>query len=226
MDDLLYSPSVQLRLAATKALPSPEPKLCPTGLRGAANAVFILLGPSFGKAHKGVPPYKGGSPRPEGNNIWLGKGLGLSPFDYDGGRFKRWNDFFMQCCESRDIPDFLTALFNLDWCHSAKESCVPEQNLITGSDQVLPFVEAAKPRVVVALTNRVYKVFLDCLNRNGYTFREIPSRLTRPALEVSKPSCDCKWLFVKTQNHPSRSFFSQKDRQVFGEFVKPFLKDI
>lgn len=224
MDNNLFSSSLETRLAATKAMGSPAWKSCPLGLRGAANAVLIFLGPSFGKEDEGQPRLKGGfENRPTGDYICLGKGLGLFPFGEKGSRVGRWKDFMLQCCGSSDIPEYLTALFNLDWSNEPDESKLQIVNLQRGADLILPFVEAARPRVVVALTNRVHDEFLSSLKRNDYTYREIPSCLTRPAYEVCKPDGENRWLFVKTQNHPSRSFFGRKSRQAFGDFVKPFL---
>jgi len=183
MENQLFPSSIETRLAASKALSAnPKLKLCPIGLRGAANAVLILLGPSFGTEDEGQVPLKGGyENRPEGEYICFGNGLGLFPFGQKGSRAGRWKDFLLQSCGSSDLVEFLTALFNLDWVNEPDESKIPLVNLQRGADLILPFVEAAKPRVVVALTNRVHDEFLSCLKRNGYSFKEIPSCLTRPA---------------------------------------------
>lgn len=71
----------------------------------------------------------------------------------------------------------MTALLNLDWRNSADERAIPIADLEAGWDEhILPLLSTVRPRIVCALTNRVWNVVAPVAERTRIALPDLPRR--------------------------------------------------
>jgi D-glycero-D-manno-heptose 1,7-bisphosphate phosphatase len=208
----LYSPDIECRYEAAqlyKGIRLPEPM--PRGCFGSANAFLALIGPSMGKAGMNESVEPGGVNRPKGEDMKIG----YHPhFNFKRGLL--WKELSAALLgDDRYVYD-LTAVLNLDWSHEPDAKNVPPNHLRSGFDEhVWPALLAIKPRIVCALTNPVW----DTIEPTIRQFAITSSPPFPPSILVPKnkapvvfkfPNTAFTSMFLKSHNHPSRSFFTRK----------------
>lgn len=193
----------------------------PAGCGGAANAFLVLLGPSMGGARKGETPAVGGKDRPFVKPMKLGPEA--MNFDWGDHRKVRWTRLCAEMLGSEAHARALTALLNLDWRHSANEKDISREALVEGLEGCIwPLLSVVRPRILCALTNRVWKTVLPKVEPLRVAFKPCPVILPREPIVFRLPGCDFPTFFIKPHNHPSR-FLSNEQMAALGEATRWFL---
>jgi hypothetical protein len=254
MDNLLYSPILNERLIATRqyltAAEKSNPEFYPEGLRGAANAYAVLVGPGYGAYNGNGEKYAGGFPRP--TSKWskrlIGGGLGFNPFSDSGKPRKwRWNRLLLACLGSQEVVaqlsaaynlnwehhaeavEQLSAIYNLDWGNHADEQSIPPCYLSSGEDVVVKYILLARPRFIIPLSRLVWGHLASGLQRaGGEVLREgvLPkheSRLIRLPSDGASEYFEA--VVARPHNHPSRHFLTAAWIETFGKELAPFRED-
>src|ERR1017187_10406348 len=211
----LYSSDPQIRYDASKTygeeLPAQEFQW-PPGCWGAANAWLALVGPSRGKPPPGKPA---GTLQPEHPKIGE-KALSIQ-FAEGKGR----NPRFAAICRAgfgsnigEDIPRKLSALLNLCPDNEADSRKLQEVLLQKGCEPVWKSLREAKPRVIIALSRKVWDYLPPFLEQHGFKDERISAP---PPFKHGRP-LDCKvlplfpetkrhTLLLRSPQHPSMSWF-------------------
>ena len=220
----LYSPALRVRYRATLALRNERPlrKRWPAGCGGAANAFLVLLGPSMGGAPPGQVSQRGGANRP-----FRASPMKIGPnamnFDWGDHRKARWIRLCAAMLGGEDYVPSLTALLNLDWRHSTSEKSIPQQDLLDGFQNfVWPLLRNLRPRLICALTNRVWDTVQATIAPFRIPFSRCPVPLSREPIILRLPSCQYSTFFLKAHNHPSR-FLSNAQILDLGKASEWFL---
>lgn len=197
----------------------------PLGCFGAANAYLVICGPSPGGSSDPAKVNAGGANRPRGGI----KKYGPGSFDissWGGSRVERWNKLCasLLCGEEKHI-DRMTAVLNLDWGNNpdTSKNPIPKSVLQPGfDDHVWEEIKKVKPRVITALTNSVWDVMKNKMEEHSVSFSEPPVKLTRKPIFLQLPDTGFVSMFLKTQNHPSRSYFTDAHISELGRLAKWF----
>jgi hypothetical protein len=221
--DNLYSPVLQERYEATIHSHYVKEREWPEACYGAANAFLIICGPSPGKEDKGKVKKRGGDGRKKTNSKTIGKNV----FDINWkgkARVARWNRLCNALIGEEDCIRSLTALLNLDWGNNSNSSNIPKTYLELGfSKYVWPLIIEAKPKILVALTNRVWDVMRNEILKHRVNYTVPSNKLTREPIFFRIPGSDFISVLIKTQNHPSRHFFTDKHIKEISGFTDWFL---
>ncbi|MEQ1908034.1 MAG: hypothetical protein ABMA15_04385 [Vicinamibacterales bacterium] len=218
----LFSPKLQRRYRASLRAGHTElPTRWPAGCGGAGNAFLVLLGPSPGGVRKGGRPAKGGGNRPKG---WaMGLGAEAMNFDWGDHRKARWTRLCAEMLGGEPYVRAMTALLNLDWRNSTDEKAIPIADLEAGWDEhILPLLSTVRPRIVCALTNRVWNVVAPAAERTRMAFPACPVELAREPIAFRISGCRFPTLLVKPHNHPSR-FLSNDQMADLGKACSWFI---
>ena len=236
MSNPLYSPILSERLSATleflKKGQTAAKEYYPEGLRNAANAYAVLVGPSYGAYNGCGEKYAGGPNRPI--STWskrvIGNGLGLRPFpDGSEAREKRWEKLLLACLGSAEAVNRLSALYNLDWGHFPNQADVPESNLEQGTGVVVKYLILARPKIIVPLTKKVWNHLVPALIASGAAviqenvIPEHQSIIIR--LKSQDEPFEFDTLVARPYNHPSRHFLTEKRILDFGRGISAFIGD-
>jgi hypothetical protein len=208
----LYSPSLRRRYhASIKAGAKQTSKLWPPGCGGATNAYLVLVGPSPGGS-SGAKRY----PRNQGPEAMS--------FRWGSHRNARWTRLCATILGDECRARTLTALLNLDWRHSTNEWAISDARLRTGwTNRIWPLLAEVRPRIVCALTNRVWDVITN--SREGACeVAKCRFKLAREPLWLTIPGCGFQTLLVKS-NHPSR-FLSNKQIDQLGRACHSLIIDM
>ena len=202
----LYSSDIERRYRATMAIESTGQLLSkrwPIGCSGAANAFLALIGPSRGGAPRGKVADLGGPQRPFGKPMHMGPHV--MNFDWGDHRKTRWTLLCSEMLGGSQYVGTLTALLNLDWRHSTSERAIPDEHLEDGlTNFVWPLLAELRPRLVCALTNRVWKTILPNVDRLRVSFPPCPVPIPRAPVVFRLAGCAFPTMLVKPYNHPSR----------------------
>lgn len=218
-----YSPNVESRYQAALAengtlLPYRWPSAC----FGSGNAFLALIGPSKGQASEGKTSQPGGPDRPDGDQMAIGY---FQHFNWHGSRTDRWRRLSHALLGGAQYVDYLTAVLNLDWSHNPNEKTVPDTNLHAGFAQhVWPTIIRVKPRLLCALTNRVWEIVGPTVQRLAVQFPACPVLLPREPIFFRLPNSDFVSMLIKSHNHPSRHFLTDTDIQQLGMACAWFLQ--
>ena len=119
----------------------------------------------------------------------------------------------------------LTALLNLATGSFANERDVPRERLQAGFvERVWPLLADIRPRLVVALTNRVWKVMNPEIEKRAVPFATCPVPLTRTPIIFRLDGSPFLSFFIKTHNHPSRHFLTDAKIADLGKACRWFLE--
>ncbi len=224
-----YSPHLEQRHDAAVREPEILATKWPRGCTGAANAFLVLLGPSMGAAGRDEPIEAGGANRPHRYPMTIGPDV--INFDGLGPRRHRWNRLCSDILGGTNYIASMTALLNLDWRHSTDEREIPQKDLDTGfSDYVWPLLRVLRPRVICALTDRVWGTILQQIAMCDASPFNLPFPLTdskgyrptRNPLVFRFPNCDFQTILVKPHRHPSRAL-SYEQCFIIGHVCRTFL---
>lgn len=117
----------------------------------------------------------------------------------------------------------MTALQHLDWRHSINEKSIPRQDLVEGFTRyVWPLLIRLRPRIVCALTNRVWDIAASKIDRRRVVFLSCPDTLPRLPIVFRLPDAAFVTMLVKTHNHLSR-FLSNAQMSEIGRACRWFL---
>lgn len=220
----LYSPDLNRRYLATLSMHRTSlGKRWPLGCSGASNAFITLIGPSMGHATPGETVAHGGANRPYRDSMEIGRDV--MSFDWGDQRITRWTRLCSEMLGSEHYVSSVTALLNLDWRHAANEKDIPTEELISGlNSYVWPLLNELRPRIVCALTNRVWDTIIPKVKPLRVPFPFCPVPLPREPIIFRLPGCDFNTLFIKPHNHPSRHFLSNDMISQVGKACQWFLK--
>lgn len=223
---VLYSPDLDLRYQATLSVhPLDLGKKWPLACDGAANAFLVLIGPSMGRALPGEPIAAGGANRPEGGAMRIGRDV--MRFDWNDRRVARWTRICAAMLGSERYVSSLTALLDLDWRHSVGEKHIPTAELHSGLvNYVWPLLGELRPRIVCALTNRVWETIIPKIEPLRVSFPVYPDRdaLRREPVIFRLPGCDFHTLLIKPHNHPSYHYLTADMISRVGKACQWFLR--
>lgn len=219
----LHSPDLDRRYRASlKAGRQDLPQRWPMGCGGAGNAFLVLLGPSPGKPPRDKSAAPGGANRPLGKPMRLGPGA--ISFEWGDGRQARWTRLCAAMLGDEERALSLTALLNLDWRNTTNQSDIPIEDLREGWRQhISPLLAEVRPRIVLALTNRVWRTVSEALDGECTLLSRCPARLTREPIAITIKGCGFPTLFLKAHNHPSR-FLSYDEIGEIGRACRWFLE--
>lgn len=223
MPDRLHAEDLETRFRAS--VEAGEETLSirwPAGCGGAANPFLVLLGPSPGVARAGEGLAKTlGTNRPHGKLRRIGPGA--MSFDWGDHRAVRWTRLCTAMLGNEQRARALTALLNLDWRHTTNAKDIPLADLRAGwRDHIGPLLSDLQPRIVCALTNRVWRAVSEALEPDYLRLPPCPAKLTREPFAVMLSGCNSPTLFLKAQNHPSR-FLSDAHMSELGKACRWFL---
>ena len=215
----LYSPDAERRYQATLQVGS---RRCstkwPLGCGGAANAFLVLLGPSMGRAPAGQTAERGGADRPYREVMRIGRDV----MDYL--REPRWTTLCAEMLGGDRYVRTLSALLNLDWRHTSRESEIPDRDLSRGFEHdIWPLLPVLRPGLVAALTNRVWETVLPLIKDYRIESPHCPVPLTRIPIALRLPGSAFSTLLLKLHNHPSR-FLSYAQMSEVGRACRWFLE--
>jgi hypothetical protein len=143
--------------------------------------------------------------------------------DWGDGRKTRWTSLCVEIMGDEDRALALTAIWNLDWRHSTNEKDIPYEHLQEGwAEHLAPLLTQVRPRIVLALTNRVWNVVSEALDGKSESLARCPARLTREPTVIRIDGCRFPTLFLKAHNHPSR-FLSYEQIGEIGRACRWFL---
>jgi hypothetical protein len=167
---------------------------------------------------------KGGADRPSGKAMRLG--ADAMNFDWGDHRKARWTRLCAEILGGEHYARSLTALLNLNWRHSTDEKAIPKPDLVTGWDRhILPLLADVRPRVVCALTNRVWDTVKPTAERARVALPDCPIQLAREPIAFKIRECDFATLLVKSHNHPSR-FLRNDQMAALGQACSWFLNEV
>ena len=224
-----YSPNLKERYQVTVSQPEILTTKWPRACSGAANAFLGLLGPSMCAAGQDEPVEAGGAKRPHHHPMTIGPDV--INFDGLGSRRYRWNRLCSDILGGTDYISSMTALLNLDWMHSTDERKIPQEDLDAGfRDYIWPLLTVLRPRVVCALTNRVWGTILPqimtcAVSPFKLAFSLADSKDHKPSrdpLIFHFPNCAFPTLLVKPHRHPSRAL-SYEQCDIIGRVCEMFL---
>jgi hypothetical protein len=218
----LHSKDASKRLKASLAFAkkySGVKEVWPSGCFGAANAWLLLVGPSPGKAGPQEQSLPGGVNRPLNRPVAVGPEVGTIKFKSGRNRNSRWNYLTNACFGNEEQAGALTAVANLDWGNFSDQNEIETASLQAGCPAVFGIMKMSQPRVVLALSKKVWgplTEYLSFCTVEEFVHRGIEGRI------IQIPSCRFKTLLLRTQNHPSR-FLSSADCVDIGSTVRWFV---
>lgn len=187
-------------------------QLWPAGSGGATNAYLVLLGPSPGGA-TGAKRY----PR----NI----GPESMGFEWGGRRNSRWIQLCTEILGDECRARALTALLNLDSRHTTNERNISEAALREGwEERIFPLLSSVQPRIICALTNRVWNIITDG-ELGDPEVASFGKSLARQPVLLQIPGCKFRTLAVKPENHPAR-FLSNRAIRQLGRACRRFIEEV
>ena len=194
----------------------------PVACGGAANAFLVLLGPSMGAADRGQVAERGGPNRPDGYTMSIGRAV--MDFEGLGRRNRRWSRLCAEMLGGEHYVTSMTALLNLDWRNSSSERDIPKADLISGfRDYIWPLLNKLRPRIICALTRRVWDTAAPELEQHRVPFPECPITLPLAPIIFRLPKSDFPTMLIKSHNHPSRAL-SYAHISILGQVCTWFLK--
>lgn len=159
----IFSANVERRYRATCEHSTSDSSAAPYGCSGAANAYLVLVSPSPGEASDGqVIPES--DHRPNLGKLCIGKNAmnfnwGNPEGTKQDARYKRWTGMCSHILGGDAYVFALTALFNLDWTHSADQKTLSKERLREGWEKhVWPLIQKVKPVILCPLTNQVWNI--------------------------------------------------------------------
>jgi hypothetical protein len=182
------------------------------------------IGPSMGGARPTEPVEPGGANRPHRDPMQIG--ADVMNFDWGDSRKTRWSRLCSDMLGGEQYVSALTALLNLDWRHSTRESEIPQEDLSNGLNHyVWPLLSELQPRIVCSLTNRVWETILPKVQGLQVSFPRCPIRLPREPFVFELPRSQFRTLLVKSHNHPSRPL--RRDQMAeLGRACRWFLNEV
>ncbi len=214
----LYSADVECRYQATLRAGTRD---CltkwPLGCGGSANAFLVLLGPSMGRVGAGKTAEKGGAGRPYRSVMRIG------PDVMSYLRPGAWTRLCAEMLGGDQYVRALSALLNLDWRHTSREKDIPDADLSAGLERdIWPLLPVLRPRLVAALTNRVWKTVLPLVENLRIAYPPCPVALRRDPVVFRLSKSAFPSMLLKVQ-HPSR-FLSYAQIAEVGRACKWFLE--
>jgi len=203
MEEELRSADLETRYRATVAQEQQDlERRWPFGCSGAGNAFLALVGPSMGRHTGPGAPALGGANRPYVRPMRIGRDA--MNLDWGDHRKTRWTGLCAAMLGSQQYVSALTALLNLDWRNSTSEKAIPDADLQAGLRCVWDTLVFVRPRIVCALTNRVWDIMLPEVLSRRVDHEECPVALARKPIIFRLDGCAFASLFVKPHGHPSR----------------------
>ena len=145
--------------------------------------------------------------------------------DWGDHRKARWTRLCAAILGDEDRALALTALLNLDARYSTREGAIPDGVLQLGwRKRIRPLLREVRPRIVCALTNRVWDTIVSSLDG---TAREIdcPFDLARRPMAFRLPGCGFTTIVVKPHNHPSR-FLRNEEIAELGRACQWLIEEV
>ena len=215
----LYSADVECRYQATLRAGTRDCSTkWPLGCGGAANAFLVLLGPSMGAVGAGKTAEKGGADRPHRSVMRIG------PDVMSYLRPGAWTRLCADMLGGGQYVRALSALLNLDWRHTSREGDIPDADLSAGLERdIWPLLPVLRPRLVAALTNRVWKTVLPLVENLRVPYPPCPVVLPRAPVVFRLSKSAPPSILLKVHNHPSR-FLSYAQIAELGRACKWFLE--
>lgn len=233
----LFSPDPRVRLEAVAGLSKPSrDKLLEhysewiPNAYGAANAWAVIVGPSPGRARVGSRKKRAtGIYQPVLGEVHpkIKEGVEEWPFWRELLRWVR--EAF---CESGvlqadlDLCQTLILMMNLDIACQGQESRISQPKLRKGLDRLWFVVDSTKPRMLIALTKRVYNVILAGLESDGLGWKVYERKhKVKAGREYHPKSCWIVYrsigpiLLVVLPQHPSRANTYKRHRRRFDGFL-------
>ena len=207
MNQDLFDPDLKKRYSATIDFCAGEEKrqygCWPDACWNAANAWVLLVGPSPGKADAGER--RDQNTRVE-NPVCVGRQVGVVSFPGSPRRNRAWNRLAVAFAGGEEAAA-LTGIANLDWVNSAREKGIKDEQLIAGAPVVWKVIAVAKPRLVIALTHRVYDILLQGQIK-PYPDRsfEMPNPPPRKPIVFHIPGFQALSVLCMSPRHPSYGF--------------------
>jgi hypothetical protein len=177
----------------------------------------------MGAADRGKLAELGGDKRPPGYPMQIGHAV--VDFEGLGHRKHRWYRLCAAMLGNANYVSSLTAVLNLDWRNSSNERDIPQNALLAGlTNYVWPLLKVVQPRIVCALTNRVWNTMNAKIEECRVPFPKCPIMLPRVPIVFRLPSSNFPSIFIKSHNHPSRSWLTYDQISVLGDACSWFLK--
>jgi hypothetical protein len=223
MTEDLFHPTLEGRYNSTRGFCGGHSKpngKWPKGCWGAANGWVMLVGPSPGRD----PSVEGKSKQSLRPRQRVYYGLDQGKIQFGDARDGRWNRLTKAlCADNEDYAYALTSVANLDWWCYRRECDIPKAHLREGCASVWKTIQASKPRVVVALTNKVWEMISRHVSQFARPDVDVVNLLTRTPIVFQIPGYSAASLLIKSQQHPSWPFKSSY-YMALGKTVRSFLR--
>ena len=212
--DRCFSPDLDERLKASRSASISCGRWI-AGCRGAANSYVVLLGSSPGAAAPGESTFADVLKRPSwehSRSIGARAGIGQLPFGEGDKRNARWMRLLLAAFgddhqETQQAVDSLTAIWNLDWRHEAKETGTASESLERGAEDIVNLATEVKPRVIVTLTGQVGEIFSAAIRRHKLRVEYSEDAIKNPPHPYSVwfRGVAFPTLVIRSIRHPSYS---------------------
>ena len=126
-------------------------------------------------------------------------------FDWGDHRKARWVRLCAAMLGDQDRAEALTALLNLSSGYATDETSIPAKVLQDGwVDRIEPLLPEVRPRIICALTNRVWNAIVQAPLGAARQIENCPFGLARLPVALRIPGCTFESVVVKPHHHPSR----------------------
>ena len=183
----------------------------------------MLVGPSPGRKDPDEPFAPGGPNRPFDSVPSIGPEAGAIAYRSNKGRDKRWAMLSAAVFDQYSHADALTTVANLDWGHNSDHKSIPDQYLLDGCRFVYGVMKETKPRVVVTLVVRTWRVLMRFLETSDAATVDYRALGPLDACAIRLPGYTAATLIVRSPQHPSRHFFTQNHANDVASEVRHFL---
>jgi hypothetical protein len=165
----------------------------------------LAVGPSPGKPDPNEPPKNPNKRADKPVYAAIGHQVGKITFGSNARRNGAWNRLTAAFVGDTDRAAALTGVANLDWINSPREKDIKdkEKRLRAGYPDVWFVIQYSKPRIVVALTNEVYRILSG--NIPPFTERnfEMPDPPPHRPMVFRIPGFAALSVLCKSPGHPS-----------------------
>ena len=211
----LFQAEIEQRLTRMKT-EKPTPVAWPEGCEGSLSSWLMFVGPSPGGGKKDTltTPRK----RNAGRVLWNEDYL--DPIEDWSNGFKKSMRHFVETITARLLAEGAARVFgviNFDWIQNPDASCVPQERINQGEDDVIAILEQAQPRVIVPMERRAFDQLQKALIQRRYSL--LFPELTKVTILINAKSTHTDLpayrimdgmlkgsIVIKSPQHPARIY--------------------
>ena len=210
-----FRAEIEQRLAHMKTNQS-TPAEWPDGCSGSLCSWLMFVGPSPGGGKRDTPT----TPRRRSSEWVLWNKDYLDPIENWSNGFKNSMRHFVETITGMTLAEGAAKVFgviNFDWIQNPDASCVPQERINQGEDDVIAILEQTQPRVIVPMERRSFDQLQKALIQRKYSIR-FPE-LTKVAIRINAKRTHTEFhayriidgklkgsIVIKSPQHPARIY--------------------